>query len=95
MSELRRLKDKLKTYYLNGFFFDANTFLKADDAELIVASRKGDDGRPIEKPMVVLRNAVEMTVNHRGKIVAVQCREKLAVWADAFEHAIKLFNTET
>lgn len=92
MSEFRRLKDKLKDWYLNGFFLDRNTFLKADDAELIMASRKDDDGRPAQKPMIVLKRMVEMSVDHRGRVVAVECREKLGVWADAFEHAIEWFN---
>jgi hypothetical protein len=33
-----------------------------------------------------------MTVDHRGKVVAVESREKLGVWVDAFEHAIERFN---
>ena len=92
MSELRRLKDKLKSCYLNGFFLDRNTFLKADDAEFIMTPRKGDDGRMVDKPMVVLKNVAEMTIDHQGKIVAVRCMEKLGVWVDAFEHAMKWFN---
>jgi len=92
MSELRRLKDKLKNCYLNGFFLDRNTFLKADDAEFIMTPRKGDDGRMVDKPMVVLKNVAEMTIDHQGKIVAVRCMEKLGVWVDAFEHAMKWFN---
>jgi len=35
---------------------------------------------------------VEMTVDYRGKVVAVESREKLGVWVDAFEHAIERFN---
>jgi len=92
MSELRRLKDKLRGCYLNGFFLDRNTFLKADDADLIIATRKDDDGRTVDEPMMVLKNVVEMTVDHRGKVVAVESREKLGVWVDAFEHAIERFN---
>ena len=95
MSEFRRLKDKFKSCYLNGFFLDRNTFLKADDAELVMAWRKDDDGRPTQKPVVVLKKAVEMTVDHRGKIVAVECKEKLGVWVDAFEHALKWLNKQT
>jgi hypothetical protein len=92
MSEQRRLKEKLRSCYLNGFFLDKNTFLKADDADFILVPRKGDDGRAVDEPMVVLKNVVEMTVDHRGKVVAVESREKLGVWADAFEHAIERFN---
>jgi len=94
MSELRRLKDKFKSCYLNGFFLDANTFLKADDAYVRMASRKGDDGRPTEKPMIILKKVVEMTVDSHGRIVAVECKEKLGVWVDAFEHAIEWFNKQ-
>jgi hypothetical protein len=94
MREFRRLKEEFESYYLNGFFLDRNTFLKADDAELVMAWRKDDDGRPIQRPMVVLKEAVEMIVDHRGKIVAVECKEKLGIWVDAFEHALKSFNKE-
>jgi hypothetical protein len=95
MSEFRRLKEKFKNCYLNGFFLDKNTFLKGDDAELVMAWRRDDDGRPIQKPMVVLKKAVEMIVDHRGKIVAVECKEKLGVWVDAFEDALESFNKQT
>ena len=54
-----------------------------------MAWRKDDDGRPTQKPMVVLKKAVEMLVDRRGKIVAVECKEKLGVWVDAFEHALE------
>ena len=92
MSEQRRLREKLKSCYLNGFFMDKNTFLMADDADFIVVPRKGDDARAVDKTMVILKNVVEMTIDHRGKIVAVESREKLGVWVDAFEHAIEWFN---
>jgi hypothetical protein len=92
MSEQRRLKEKLKSCYLNGFFLDKNTFLKADDADFILVPRKGDDGRAVDKTMVILKNVVEMTVGHGGKIVAVETREKLGVWTDAFERALEWFN---
>ncbi len=95
MSEFRRLKDKFKSHYLNGFFLDENTFLKADDAELVMAWRKDEDGRPTQKPMVVLKKAVEMIVDRRGKIVAVECKEKFGVWVDAFEDALESFNKQT
>jgi len=91
MSELRRLKDRLKDRYLNGFFLDRNIFLKADDAAVVLVPRK-EDGRLVEKPMIILKNVVEMTVNHTGKVVAVECRPDLGVWVDAFEHALKRFN---
>lgn len=94
MSELRRLKDKFKNCYLNGFFLEPTTFLKADDAELKMVPRKGDDGRPIEKPMVILKKAVEMKIDSSGRIVAVECKENLGVWVDAFENALERFNKQ-
>ena len=94
MSEIRRLKDKFKSYYLNGFFLDQNTFLKADDATWVMVSRKDGAGRPTQKPMVVLKKAVEMIVDRQGRIVAVECKEKLGVWADAFEHALERYNKQ-
>jgi hypothetical protein len=94
MSEIRRLKDKFKSYYLNGFFLDQNTFVKADDAVWVMVLRKNGVRKPVQKPMVVLKKAVEMTVDHQGKIVAVECKEKLGVWADAFEHALERYNKQ-
>jgi predicted RNase H-like nuclease (RuvC/YqgF family) len=91
MSELRRLREKLKDCYINGFFLDRNTFVKADDAQLVSVARK-EDGRVTEKPMVILKNVVEMTVDHEGKIVAVENKPALLVWVDALEHAIERFN---
>ena len=95
MSEFHRLKVKFESWYLSGFFLDENTFVKADDASLVMAWRKDEDGRPTQKPMVVLKKAVEMLVDRRGKIVAVECKEKLGVWVDAFEHALECYNKQT
>jgi hypothetical protein len=92
MSGLRRLKVKLRDCYLNGFFLDRNTFLKADDADLVMVPRSEGVGRPAEKPMIILKNVVEMTVDHRGKVVAVENKPELGVWVDALEHALERFN---
>lgn len=91
MSELRRLREKLKNCYINGFFLDRNTFVKADSAEFINATHK-EDGRVTEKPMVILKNVVEMIVDRKGKIVAVENKPGLLVWVDALEHALERFN---
>lgn len=92
MSELHRLKVKLRNCYLNGFFLDRNTFVKADSADLVMAPRRDEDGRAADKPMLILKNVVEMTVDHRGKIVAVENKPELGVWVDALEHALERFN---
>jgi hypothetical protein len=92
MTELRRLKAKLKDCYLNGFFLDRNTFLKADGAELVMVPRKEEDGRAVDKPMVILKNVVEMTIDHKGKVVAVENKPELGVWVDALERALERFN---
>jgi hypothetical protein len=92
LSELRRLKEKLKDCYLSGFFLDRNTFLKADGADLVMVPHRGEDGRMAEKPMIILKNVVEMTVDHRGKVVAVENRPELGVWVEALEHAMERFN---
>jgi len=92
MSELRRLKVKLRNCYLNGFFLDRNTFLKADSADLVMAPRREESGRATDKPMLILKTVVEMTVDHRGKIVAVENKPELGVWIDALEHALERFN---
>jgi hypothetical protein len=92
MSELRRLKERLGNCYLNGFFLDRNTFLKADNAVLVMVPHRGEDGRIVGKPMIILKNVVEMTVDHKGKVVAVENRSELGIWVDAVEHAIERFN---
>lgn len=92
LSELRRLKDKLKNCHLDGFFLDRNTFLKADDAELVMVPHREYDGRVIEKPMVILKNVVEMTVDHKGRVVAVENKRRLGIWADAAERSLERFN---
>ena len=92
MSELRRLKEKLEICYLSGFFLDRNTFLKADDAEVLMVPRRDDDGRVVDRPMIVLKNVVQMMVDHRGKVVAVENKRELGVWVSAFEHALTRFN---
>ena len=94
MSEKRQFKDKLKKCYLSGFFLDRNTFLKADDASVIMVPRKGDDGRVVDKQMIVLENVTEMMVNHSGKIVAVENKHQLGVWVDAFEDALERYNKD-
>jgi hypothetical protein len=94
MSEKHQLKEKLKNCYKSGFFLDKNIFLKADDADMVMVPRKGDDGRVVDRPMIVLKNVVEMTVDHRGKIVAVENKSKLGVWFASFENALEKFNKD-
>ena len=94
MSEPRRLKERLRNCYLSGFFLDKSTFLKADDADVVMVPHKDDDGRVVDRPMIVLRNVVEMMVDHRGRIVAVENKAKLGVWAASFENALERFNKE-
>jgi hypothetical protein len=94
VSEIRRLKEAFRNCYLSGFFLDENTFLKADDAEVLMVPRRNDDGKVVGRPMIVLKNVVEMMVDHRGKIVSVENKSELAVWTAAVEHALKRFNNE-
>jgi hypothetical protein len=54
--------------------------------------RKEEGGRAADKLMIILKNVVEMTVDHRGKIVAVENKPELGVWVDALEHALERFN---
>ena len=91
---MRRLKEVFRSCYLNGFFLDANTFLKADDAKVLMVPRRNDDGKVVERPMIVLKNVVEMMVDHCGKIVSVENKRELGVWVTAVEHSLKTFNKE-
>jgi hypothetical protein len=94
VSEMRRLKEAFRNSYLSGFFLDENTFLKADDAEVLMVPRRNDDGKVVERPMIVLKNVVEMLVDHSGRIVSVENKGELAVWTTAVEHALKRFNKQ-
>jgi tricorn protease-like protein len=94
MSEKHQLKEKLKNCYKSGFFLDKNTFLKADDADVVMVPHKDDDGRVVDRQMIVLKNVVEMMVDRRGKIVAVENKSKLGVWVASFENALDKFNKE-
>lgn len=91
---MRRLKEAFRNSYLSGFFLDENTFLKADDAEVLMVPRRNDDGKVVERPMIVLKNVVEMLVDHSGRIVSVENKGELAVWTTAVERALKRFNKQ-
>jgi hypothetical protein len=86
------LKVKLKNCYLNGFFLDRSTFLKADSVDLVMGRRREEGGRAADKPMIILKNVVEMTIDHRGRIVAVENKPELGLWVDALERALERFN---
>jgi hypothetical protein len=74
--------------YRNGFWLDKNTFINADSVEIkrrvkrltlgINAHEKSEDAE-----MLVLTNAVEMTVDSKGKILSVEKKPSFGLWLDA------------
>ncbi len=92
MKEGGQVKVKYKNYWKHGFFLDQNTFLVADNASILMAARKGDDGKVVDQPMIVLENVAELLLDHSGKIVAVKNKSKLGIWESAFETALERFN---
>jgi hypothetical protein len=74
-----------------GFWLSENMFFMADSAEIAMAERKilGNPYVGIEKtPMLILTNAVEMTVNDNNKIIGVDKHPKFGLWLDAVNKAI-------
>lgn len=70
--------------YKEGFWLDQNTFIKADDAELVTAQRQGNPTF-----MVILHNVVVMTCNAEGRIVSVVNHKKYGVWLDNLERVAR------
>lgn len=74
-----------------GFWLTKNMFFMADNAEIAMVDKKilGDPYRRIEKtPMLILTNAVEMTVNNNNKIIGVGKHPKFGLWLDTVNKAI-------
>jgi hypothetical protein len=89
MSELQSLKRRFKQCFKEGFWLDNNTFLKSEDVEIRMAKMKEDNGKLAERPMIILKHAVVMTVNRSGKIVSVETKPAFGVWARTAEKALK------
>ena len=64
-----------------GFMLGKNIFIKADGAYEVMVPRKEYYG-VVEKPMLVLLNAVELTIDQKGKIVAVEQHDKFGIWKE-------------
>lgn len=74
-----------------GFWLTKNMFVMADNAEIAMVDKKllGDPNRRVEKtPMLILTNAVEMTVNNNNKIIGVDKHPKFGLWLDTVNKAI-------
>jgi hypothetical protein len=80
------------TEYKNGFWLNKNTFIKADDIEIMTARRKAlgnPYGKTEDASMLVLTNAVEMIVDKNGKILGLEKRQKLGLWLDHVNKILK------
>jgi len=92
----KRLKEELGwrslLEYQNGFWLDKNTFIKADKAQINMVERKIAEstyGKGEKAQMLILTNAVEMTVDKNGKILGVETHPKFGLWLDAVNKAMK------
>lgn len=92
MSSFNSVKRKFKQYAKDGFWLDKNTFLKSDDADIALAKLKGDNGKLVERPMILLKEATILTVNHDRRIVSVDRKSTFGVWAHVAEPALERFN---
>lgn len=80
------------TEYRNGFWLNKNTFIIADDAEIITARRKAlgySYGKIEDASMLILTNAVEMIVDNNGKILGLEKRQKFGFWLDDVNKILK------
>jgi len=77
--------------FLEGFWLDEYTFIKADEAQLVKVERQKLEGEhnsaPV--PIVILNNTVEMVVDKNKKILSVESKEKLGLWLDSLSKIIK------
>lgn len=93
LSELQKVRRKFREYAATGFWVDKNTFLKSDDIEVKMAKLKGDNGKLTEKPMIILKKAVIMTVNRNGRIISVKSKPAFGVWAQTADKALKCLDS--
>jgi len=92
MSHLQSFKRRFKQYSKDGFWLDKNTFLKSDDLDVTLAKLKDNNGKLTERPMIILKNAAILTVNHKCKIISIDKKPVFGVWAHVAERALELFN---
>jgi hypothetical protein len=77
--------------YKHGFWLDENTFIMADDAEIKKVRKPSImsiSQESVEEDMLILTNAVEMTVDNHGKILGENKHEHFGLWLDTVNKAI-------
>jgi hypothetical protein len=89
MSELNFLKRKFKQCAKEGFWLDRNTFLKSDDSEIRLGKLKGDNGKLVERPILIMKDAAVLTVNHNFRIISVERKTSFGVWVHVAERALE------
>jgi hypothetical protein len=74
----------------HGLWLNENVFIKSESAEVVYVERKDFRSHQIVKePMLILSNAVELTVDRNGKILAVELHPKFGLWCDAVERLMR------
>jgi len=79
------------TEYRNGIWLDEFTFIMCDDVEIKLVNRAlgNPSGNTEEAPMLILTNAVEMTMDKNGKILGLERHNKFGLWMDAVTKTMK------
>jgi hypothetical protein len=85
------------TEYQHGFWLDKNTFVTSDKVEIrkvrrpnMLRSSEGND----EADMLILTNALGMTVDNNGKILGETMHPNFGVWLDAVNRAMALHDSK-
>lgn len=79
------------TEYKHGFWLNKNTFIMADEVEIKKVRRSNQayvSAGSEEADMLILTNAVEMTVDNNGKILGEDKHEHFGLWLDAVNKAM-------
>ena len=71
----------IKRKITQGVMLSKNIFIKADDVYEVMVPRKEYYGT-VEKPMLILLNATELTLDRKGRIIAVEHHAKFGLWKE-------------
>ena len=74
----------------HGLWLNETVFIKSENAEIVDVERKDFLERKIVKqPMLILSNAVELTVDRNGKILDVKRHSKFGLWCETIQKIMK------
>lgn len=75
--------DKARTWQriTQGVMLNKNTFIKADDVYEVMVPRK-EYYATVDRPMLILTNATELTLDGKGEIIADEHHAKFGLWKE-------------